>query len=178
MPLLMITHLNVFCSTLVSKVISIPKEEWTHTAVVVSGTTKQWDIYINGVNRYSGSLTGTVGSELAPVQSEVAVTSNNDQCKYAYCISGIFRVGLVFAQFATSLKSPKIDTAKNKPYYTSSLRVLEIAKIWLSEKLTHLLVYWGKIPIVQHPCAYRTMLATSWTFTSLLPIRGEKLVSQ
>ena len=56
----------------------------------------------------------------------------------AYRISGIFRVGLIFAEFATSLKSPKIDTAKNKPYYTSSLRVLEIAKIELSENLTHL----------------------------------------
>ena len=34
-----------------------------------------------------------------------------------YCISGIFHVGLIFAEFATSLKSPKIDTAKNKPYF-------------------------------------------------------------
>ena len=55
-----------------------------------------------------------------------------------YRISGIFHVGLIFAEFATSLKSPKIDTAKDKPYYTSSLRVLEIAKIGLSEILTHL----------------------------------------
>ena len=54
-------------------------------------------------------------------------------------------MGLIFAEFVTSLKSPKIDTAKNKPYYTaykpfytSSLRVLEIAKIELSENLTHL----------------------------------------
>ena len=45
-----------------------------------------------------------------------------------YRISGIFRVGLIFAEFATSLKSPKIDTAKNKPYYTFPLPVLEIAK--------------------------------------------------
>ena len=52
--------------------------------------------------------------------------------------SGIFRMGLIFAEFATSQKSPKIDTAKNKPYYTSSLRVVEIAKIGLSENLTHL----------------------------------------
>ena len=43
-------------------------------------------------------------------------------------IYGIFRVGLIFAEFATSLKSPKIETAKNKPYYTPSFRVLEIAK--------------------------------------------------
>ena len=57
---------------------------------------------------------------------------------FAYRISGNFRVGLIFAEFATSLKSPKIDTAKNKPYYTSSLRVIEIAKIGLSENLTHL----------------------------------------
>ena len=55
----------------------------------------------------------------------------------SYRISGIFRVGLIFAEFATSLKSRKIDTAKNKPYYTPSLRVLEIAKIRLSEHLTH-----------------------------------------
>ena len=45
---------------------------------------------------------------------------------------------LIFAEFATFPKSPKIDTAKNKPYYTFSLRVLEIAKIELSEYLTHL----------------------------------------
>ena len=51
---------------------------------------------------------------------------------------GNFRVGLIFAQFATSLKSPKIDTAKNKPYCTSALRVLEIVKIGLNENLTHL----------------------------------------
>ena len=57
---------------------------------------------------------------------------------YMYRISGIFRVGFIFAEFATSLKSRKIDTAKNKPYYTSSLRALEIAKIRLSENLTHL----------------------------------------
>ena len=56
----------------------------------------------------------------------------------SYRISGNFRVGLIFAEFATSLKSPKIDTAKNKPYNTASLRVLEIAKIELSENLTHL----------------------------------------
>ena len=53
-------------------------------------------------------------------------------------ISGIFRVGLIFSEFATSLKSPKIDKAENKPYYTSSLRVLEIGKIGLSENLPHL----------------------------------------
>ena len=39
-----------------------------------------------------------------------------------YRISGIFRVGLIFAKFATFPKSPKLDTAKNKPYYTSQLR--------------------------------------------------------
>ena len=55
-----------------------------------------------------------------------------------YRILGIFRVGLIFAEFASSLKSPKMDTAKNKPYYTCSLRVLKIAKIWLGENLTHL----------------------------------------
>ena len=36
------------------------------------------------------------------------------------------------------MKSPKIDTAKNKPYYTSSLRVLEIAKMGFSENLSHI----------------------------------------
>ena len=44
-------------------------------------------------------------------------------------------MGFIFAEFATSLKSLKIDTAKNKPCDTSSLRVLEIAKIGLSEIL-------------------------------------------
>ena len=57
---------------------------------------------------------------------------------HRYRISGIFRVGLIFAEFATSLKSPKIHTAKNKPYHTSSLRALEIVKIGLIENLTHL----------------------------------------
>ena len=47
-------------------------------------------------------------------------------------------MGLIFAEFATSLKSPKIDTAKNKPYFTSLLRLVEIAKIGLSENFTHL----------------------------------------
>ena len=58
--------------------------------------------------------------------------------QWSYRISWIFRVGLIFAECAISLKSPKIDTAKNKPYFMSSLRVLEIAKIGLSENLTHL----------------------------------------
>ena len=53
-------------------------------------------------------------------------------------MSGIFHVGLIFADFATSLISPKVDTAKNKPYDTSLLRILEIAKIGLSENLTHI----------------------------------------
>ena len=68
------------------------------------------------------------------------MSSANKHVKYnmVYHISWIFRAGLIFAEFATSLKSPKIDTAKNKPSYTSSLRVLEIAKIGLSENLTHL----------------------------------------
>ena len=59
-------------------------------------------------------------------------------CPLKYRISGIFRVGLIFAEFVTSLKSPNIDPAKNKPFYTSSLRALEIAKIGLSKNLTHL----------------------------------------
>ena len=55
-----------------------------------------------------------------------------------YSISGIFRVGVIFTEFATSLKSPKKKTAKNQPYYTSSLRILEVAKIELGENLTYL----------------------------------------
>ena len=47
-------------------------------------------------------------------------------------------MGLIFTEFATSLKSLKKDTAKKKRYYTSLLRVIEIAKIGLSENLTHL----------------------------------------
>ena len=54
-----------------------------------------------------------------------------------YRILGIFRGGLIFAEFATSLKLPKYDAPKNKPY-CSALRVLEIAKIGHSEHLTHL----------------------------------------
>ena len=40
---------------------------------------------------------------------------------------------LIFAEFVTSLKLPKIDTAKNKPYHMFSLGVLEIAKVGLRE---------------------------------------------
>ena len=58
--------------------------------------------------------------------------------KHIYRISGIFRMGLIFTEFATSLKSPKIDTAKNKPYDKSQLRTPEIAKIGLGENSTHL----------------------------------------
>ena len=59
-------------------------------------------------------------------------------CDVKQPIHSLTRVGLIFADFATSLKSTKIDTAKNKAYYTSSLRVFEIEKIILSENLTHL----------------------------------------
>ena len=52
-------------------------------------------------------------------------------------ISGI-RMGLIFAEFMISLELPKTDTAKNKPFYTSLLRALEIEKIGLSDNLTHL----------------------------------------
>ena len=55
-------------------------------------------------------------------------------------------MGLIFAEFATSLKLPEIDTVKNKPYYTFSFRVLEIAKIGLCENFTRLQsVIFGKI---------------------------------
>ena len=47
-------------------------------------------------------------------------------------------MGLIFAEFAICLKSPKIDAAKNKPYCMSVIRAFEIAKIRLSENLTHL----------------------------------------
>ena len=66
------------------------------------------------------------------------VSQPQNNRKMAYCISGIFRVSLIFTEFATFLKSPEFDTVKNKPYYISSLRVLEIAKMGLSENLTHL----------------------------------------
>ena len=53
-----------------------------------------------------------------------------------YSITGIFRVGLIFAEFATFLEIAKNrHLAKNNPYCTSSLRVLEIG---LSENYTHL----------------------------------------
>ena len=65
-------------------------------------------------------------------------TPNVDLLSLGYRISGNFCVGLIFAEFATSLKSPNIDTAKNTPFFTSSLSVLEIVKIRLSENLTHL----------------------------------------
>ena len=46
-------------------------------------------------------------------------------------------IGLIFTEFATSLKLPKIGTVKNKPYHTSSLRVLEILKTGLCKYFTH-----------------------------------------
>ena len=46
-----------------------------------------------------------------------------------YRISGIFRVGLIFDEFATSLKPPKIDTGKNKLY-------IFIESHWNSENRT------------------------------------------
>ena len=83
-------------------------------------------------------------NDIAPfswMQYELHSFTYGKQWYFLHCIyriSGIFRVGLIFAEFATSLKSPKIDTAKNKPYDTSSLRVLGIAIIGLNENLTHL----------------------------------------
>ena len=71
----------------------------------------------------------------APVSSE---TSGWLEIFIVYRMSGFFLVGLIFAECVTSLKLQKIDTAKNKPYQKSSLGVLEIAKIGLSENLTHL----------------------------------------
>ena len=65
-------------------------------------------------------------------------THNTSPWKMLYHISAIFRGGFIFPKFATSLKSGKIDTAKNKPYFMFSLRVFEIAKIRLGENLTHL----------------------------------------
>ena len=63
-----------------------------------------------------------------------------------YRISGIFSRGFNFCWVCDSLKSPKIDTTKNKRFYTSSLRVLEIRRIGLSENLTHLpSVFFAKI---------------------------------
>ena len=59
------------------------------------------------------------------VMLQVVIDQVLNQFSTDYRISGIFRVGLIFAEFATSMKSPKIDTAKMKPYYTSSLRALE-----------------------------------------------------
>ena len=57
-----------------------------------------------------------------------------------YHTAGNFHVGLIFAVFVTSLKSPKIDTAKTKPYYmhVSPIRSHQITKIGLREKITQL----------------------------------------
>ena len=82
-----------------------------------------------------------------------------------YRISGIVRVGLIFAEFATSLKSPKRDTAKNKPYYMSSLGVLEIAKIGLGENLTHLpSVIYAKISRRENFPIYGTVVTILFIF--------------
>ena len=76
--------------------------------------------------------------DLAPKQGVSSHRSDKRGILDIYRISGIFHVGLIFAEFATSLKLPKIDTAKNKPYFACSSIVLEIAKIGLSENLTHI----------------------------------------
>ena len=80
--------------------------------------------------------TDKTSQNLSPLPSKIVynqfIKSINTSSVW-YRISGIFRVGLIFAEFATSLKSLKINTEKNKPYYTSSLRVHEIAKIGLRE---------------------------------------------
>ena len=81
---------------------------------------------------------GTTVISTVPRSAGQGHLTASTQGKFVYRISGIFGIGLIFAEFATFLKSPKIDTAKNKPYCTSSLIVLEIAKIGLSENLTHL----------------------------------------
>ena len=78
---------------------------------------------------------GTTAALLYPHRN--ALRGDNNQI-IIYRKLGIFHVGLIFTEFATSLKSSKINKAKNKPYYMSSFRVLEIAKIGLSENLTHL----------------------------------------
>ena len=88
---------------------------------------------------------------------------------FMYRISGIFRVGLIFAEFATSLKSPNIDTAKNKPFYASSLRVIEIAKIGLGKNLTHLRSFiFAKITRLEKFPIYGTSFSTINNFHSAL----------
>ena len=49
-----------------------------------------------------------------------------------------FRVRLIFAEFATSSKSLKTETAQKRHCNLFSLTALQIAKIGLSERLTHL----------------------------------------
>ena len=80
-------------------------------------------------------------------------------------------MGLIFAEFATSLKWPKKDTAKNKPYYTSSLIVLEIAKIELSEKLTHLpSIIFAKISIREKFPIYSIITIIECTCCLFIPL--------
>ena len=79
-------------------------------------------------------MIGNLGIRLSTDREQSVECIHN---KLPYTVLGIFRAGLIFAEFTTSLKSPKIDTGKNEPYFTSSLRVLEIAKIGLGENLTH-----------------------------------------
>ena len=54
-----------------------------------------------------------------------------------YPISGIFRMGLIFAEFTNSSKSLNMHTAKIRHYNKSLLAVLQIVKIGLGEQLTH-----------------------------------------
>ena len=79
---------------------------------------------------------------------EIEPNRENPELFQPYRISWIFRLCLIFTEFATSLKLQKIETAKSKPYYMymSSLRVLEIAKLGLGDNLAHLrIVIFAKI---------------------------------
>ena len=83
---------------------------------------------------------GLVHIKCQPVESFILQIGENTISKslyedifiYMYIVIPYIRnflVGFIFAEFMPSLKSPKIDTANDKPYCTSSLRVVEIVKI-------------------------------------------------
>ena len=55
-------------------------------------------------------------------------------------MSGNVRMGVIFAKFATSKESLKLNTVQNRCNDKSSYRSIQIAKILLREKITHLFI--------------------------------------
>ena len=83
-------------------------------------------------------------------------------------------MGLIFAEFATSLKLPKIDTVKNKSYYTSPFRVRQIAKIGLDEVLAK--ISRCKEFLIYGTCTYFTCFCTASCLYHSIPNKHRRVI--